>query len=76
MPAPDYIYTTGVILEQKGSRLYRASLPNGKEVLAHLSKRDQQITADFSPGARVKLELTTFDFSTARIAGAAEYGES
>lgn len=76
MPPPNPIRATGVILEQKGPRLYRAALPNGKEVLAHLSQPKRELTGDFQPGTRVNLELTSYDFSIARIAGPADCGES
>lgn len=67
------IRTTGLILEQQaGHPLYRAALPNGKIVLAHLSKTMTQAQAVFATGDRVVLEMTTFDFDQARIAGRAE----
>lgn len=65
------IHTIGEILEQKNTVLFRVSLPNGKEILAHLSKPLTEAKASFPNGAKVILELTTFDFDQARILGEA-----
>ncbi|MCF7676413.1 MAG: hypothetical protein K9N23_06335 [Akkermansiaceae bacterium] len=61
------IHATGPILEKLGEGLYRAELPNGKSVLAHLSKRLTLAGAEFEPGRMVVLELTPYDFDQARI---------
>lgn len=66
------IHTAGPILECLGPVLYRAGLPNGKSVLAHLSKRLTLAGAGFEPGQQVVLELTPYDFDQARILGAAD----
>ncbi|MEI6604762.1 MAG: translation initiation factor IF-1 [Verrucomicrobiota bacterium] len=66
------IHTAGPILEQLGAVLYRAELPNGKRVLAHLSKRLADAGAVFEPGQRVVMELTPYDFEQARILGQAD----
>lgn len=77
MPPPNPIRAIGVILEQKAPRLYQASLPNGKEVVAHVPHWNRALEGVvFPPGAKVKLELTAYDFSTARIAGPAEEEEA
>jgi len=61
------IHAAGMILENLNPVLYRVSLPNGKEILAHLSKPLTEAHAKFSPGQMVTLELTAFDFEQARI---------
>ena len=63
------IHARGRIVEPLGPVLYRVALPNGKIILAHLSKtlRDEQ--AGFMADAHVLLELTPYDFDTARISG-------
>jgi translation initiation factor IF-1 len=66
------IHTHGRILEQAGPALYRVSLPNGKIILAHLSKRLADANAGFEVDRQVLLELTPYDFDTARILGGAE----
>jgi translation initiation factor IF-1 len=65
------IHTCGKVLEQAGPVLYRVSLPNGKVILAHLSKRLADENAAFAAGDSLLLELTPYDFDTARILGLA-----
>lgn len=66
------IHTHGQVLEILSPVLYRVALPNGKTLLAHLSKRLVSENAGFPPGGRVLLEFTPYDFDTARILGAAD----
>ncbi len=61
------IHTRGTILENRGPVLYRVALPNGKIILAHLSKRLADEGTVFAAGSQVLLELTPYDFDTARI---------
>lgn len=63
------ILAEGVLHEQIGPILYRATLPNGKQVIAHLSKPLTDSKVVFEPGSRVTLELTPYDFDIARISG-------
>lgn len=66
------IHTLGRVLENPSPVLFRVSLPNGKTILAHLSKRLTEEKAVFPLDAQVLLELTPYDFDTARILGPAE----
>ena len=66
------LHTTGPVLERLGPVLYRTELPNGKRILAHLSKRLADGGVVFEPGEWVVMELTTYDFNQARILGRAE----
>jgi translation initiation factor IF-1 len=61
------IHTLGRILETRGPVLYRISLPNGKTLLAHLSKPLADAGAEFAVGDEVLVEMTPDDFDTARI---------
>ena len=63
------IHTHGEVLEQAGRVLYRCALPNGKIILAHLSKQLADAHARFATGDMLLLELTPYDFDTARILG-------
>lgn len=65
------IHTCGKVLERSGPVLYRVSLPNGKVILAHLSKRLTDENAAFAAGDSLLLEFTPYDFDTARILGIA-----
>lgn len=65
------IHTQGRVLAQVAPVLYRVSLPNGKVILAHLSKPLSDTSAEFAVGDLLLLELTPFDFDSARILGPA-----
>ncbi len=65
------IHTHGRILENRGPVLYRVSLPNGKIILAHLSKPLADESAEFQVDDLVLLEMTPYDFDQARILGSA-----
>lgn len=65
------IHTTGEILETKSEVLYRVSLPNGKEILAHLGKELREDGVAFELGQSLLLEMTPYDFDGARILGVA-----
>ena len=61
------IHTVGKILENQNPVLYRVELPNGKTILAHLSKPLTEANATFATDERIVLELTPYDFDNARI---------
>ena len=63
------IHAAGNVLERQGPVLYRVSLPNGKVILAHLSKKLSIANASFEIGDLLWLELTPYDFDQARILG-------
>lgn len=71
MPSPNPIHAAGTVIEATGPRVYRTALPNGHEILAHVPFKHVAALGDLQPGARVKLELTAYDFSTGRITGRA-----
>lgn len=66
------IHTHGIILEQLNPILYRVSLPNGKIILAHLSKPLTVAGMQFPLECVVLLELTAYDFDQGRILGEVE----
>jgi translation initiation factor IF-1 len=63
------IATTGIIIERKGSFHFTASLPNGKIIMTHTTKRLDALSHVLKPGDRVSLEMTPFDFDKGRISG-------
>ncbi len=65
------IHTTGGVLESRSDVLYRVSLPNGKEILAHLGKELREGGASYEVGQSLLLEMTPYDFDGARILGLA-----
>lgn len=66
------ILATATILKERHHHLFDAELPNGKIVIAHVPKWLAAKIGNISVGSRVVLELTVYDFSTARIAALAE----
>ena len=65
------IHTTGEVLEIRSEVLYRVSLPNGKEILAHLGKELKECGTTYALGQSLLLEMTPYDFDGARIIGEA-----
>lgn len=65
------IQTTGLIRKALGGHVFRVELPNGKVVVGHLPRRSAGLADSLSAGARVRLEMTPYDFEKARIAGLA-----
>jgi len=63
------VHTDAHVLAHVNGPLYRVSLPNGKEILAHLSKRLADDGAVFACGEVLRVELTPYDFDQARILG-------
>lgn len=61
------IHTEGRVIARMGEVLYQVSLPNGKIILAHLSKPLAEAGTAFGEGDRLRLEMTPYDFDQARI---------
>ncbi|MBJ7257004.1 MAG: hypothetical protein JHC69_09365 [Akkermansiaceae bacterium] len=66
------IHAVGKVMENLNPILYRVALPNGKVILAHLSKPLTEAKTVFSIDERIVLELTAYDFDQARILGLAD----
>ncbi|BCX49556.1 hypothetical protein HAHE_34640 [Haloferula helveola] len=67
------MYETPITVEGQVIRvlkpgLFEVELPNGKRTCAHLSKELAADDGQPEAGQRVGLEMTPFDFDTARIA--------
>ncbi len=61
------IITIGTLTEAPEDKVYCVTLPNGKTVVGHLPKALMHLHDVLRVGDRVKLELTPFDFTKARI---------
>lgn len=72
MPAPNPIHAIGTIIAPAGDRIYHTALPNGKKIIAHLRPRLATSLGPLPPDTKVRLEMTSYDFSIGRIAGIAE----
>jgi len=72
----DPIFTTARLRKAITPRAFRAELPNGKPVVAHLPKRHAGLAASLEPGVRVRVALTPYGFDKARIEGIEEENEA
>lgn len=57
----------GTILEALSNATFRVQLENGHEVLGHISGKMRMHYIRLLPGDRVKLEMSPYDLSKARI---------
>ncbi len=65
---PNPVVTTATLLRRTGERTFDAVLPNGHPFIAHVPSRKAEQAASLQEGQEVTVELTTYDFSTGRIA--------
>lgn len=61
------IKAIATLVEVRKPGVYGARLPNGKVTCAHLAKALAKDADSFAAGDQVRLELTPFDFDSARI---------
>lgn len=57
----------GTVTEALPSTMFRVALPSGQEVLGHLSGKMRMNYIKVVPGDRVKLEMSPYDLTKARI---------
>ena len=57
----------GTILEALSNARFRVELENGHTIMAHISGKMRMHYIKLLPGDRVKLELSPYDLSKARI---------
>jgi translation initiation factor IF-1 len=57
----------GIILEALSNAMFRVELGNKHEVVAHISGKMRMNYIKILPGDRVKLEMSPYDLSKARI---------
>ncbi|MCE5193384.1 MAG: translation initiation factor IF-1 [Candidatus Cryosericum sp.] len=67
MNKKEVIETEGVIMETLPGTMFRVKLANGKIVLAHISGKMRLNFIKILPGDKVRLEITPYDLSKARI---------
>lgn len=61
------ISADGVVKEVLPGTMFRVALPGGNIVLAHISGKMRKHFIRIVPGDRVKLELSPYDLTKARI---------
>ncbi|NJO03483.1 MAG: translation initiation factor IF-1 [Bacteroidia bacterium] len=57
----------GVITEALSNAMFRVELENGHQVTAHISGKMRMNYIKILPGDKVKLEMSPYDLSKARI---------
>ena len=57
----------GTIIESLSNAMFRVELDNGDVVAAHISGKMRMHYIKLLPGDRVKLEMTPYDLTKARI---------
>ncbi|MDO9100463.1 MAG: translation initiation factor IF-1 [Caldisericota bacterium] len=67
MNKKEVIETEGVIVETLPGTMFRVRLANSKIVLAHISGKMRLNFIKILPGDKVRLEITPYDLSKARI---------
>ncbi len=63
----DKIEVEGVIVESLPNASFRAEIPGGKIILAHISGKMRIHHIRILPGDKVKLELSPYDLTKGRI---------
>jgi translation initiation factor IF-1 len=63
----DVIKTEGVVTDVLPGTMFRVDLPNGQNVLAHISGKMRKHFIRIVPGDKVQLELSPYDLTKARI---------
>ncbi len=67
MAKQNSIEQDGTILEALSNAMFRVELSNKHEVIAHISGKMRMNYIKILPGDRVKLEMSPYDLSKARI---------
>lgn len=57
----------GVIVEALSNAMFRVELENGHQVIAHISGKMRMNYIKILPGDRVKMEMSPYDLTKARI---------
>ena len=67
MAKEEAIAQDGVVLESLGNAMFRVELENGHKVIAHVSGKMRMHYIKILPGDKVKMEMSIYDLSKARI---------
>ena len=67
MPKKEAIEVEGIVVEALPNAMFRVELPNGHEVLAHISGKIRMHYIRVLPGDKVLIELSPYDLSRGRI---------
>ena len=67
MSKSDVIEVEGTVLEKLPNAMFRVTLENGHEVLAHISGKLRMNFIKILPGDKVTIELSPYDLTKGRI---------
>ena len=67
MSKADVIEVEGKVVEKLPNAMFRVTLENGHEVLAHISGKLRMNFIKILPGDKVTMELSPYDLSKGRI---------
>jgi translation initiation factor IF-1 len=67
VPKEEPIELTGSVTQVLPGTMFRVALPNGHEVLAHISGKMRKNFIRISVGDKVKVEMSPYDLGKARI---------
>ena len=63
----DVIEIEGTVKEALPNAMFKVELPNGKEILAHISGKLRMNYIKILPGDKVVLEMSPYDLTRGRI---------
>jgi translation initiation factor IF-1 len=67
MAKEEAIEQDGIVRESLGNAMFRVELENGHKVIAHVSGKMRMHYIKILPGDKVKMEMSIYDLSKARI---------
>jgi translation initiation factor IF-1 len=67
VPKEEPLQITGRVTQVLPGTMFRVALPNGHEVLAHISGKMRKHFIRISVGDRVRVEMSPYDLGKARI---------
>ena len=67
MPKQDAIEVEGKVMENLPNAMFKVELPNGHQILAHISGKMRMHYIRILPGDMVTVELTPYDLGRGRI---------
>jgi len=63
----DVIEIEGIVKEALPNAMFKVELPNGKEILAHISGKLRMNFIRILPGDKVTMEMSPYDLTRGRI---------
>jgi len=67
MPKKEAIEVEGLVKEPLPNAMFRVELPNGHQVLAHISGKMRMHYIKILPGDKVSVEMSPYDIEKGRI---------